>query len=158
MNALPPRKIKPRSLPKVRKKPRRTSAIKCRAHLNWVKREFQCTLVGLTDKDAGKPHECWGPIDPDHIRTRGAGGGDEQVWPVCRGGHDLKGSTTPAEVNRRFGINVQEIGARLWEISPAGKSYRRAATKAPQVGTPDSVVLDDEAQQGASPTHNTGET
>lgn len=32
------------------------------------------------------------PSDPDHVTTRGAGGGDtrDNVWPLCRGCHVLR--------------------------------------------------------------------
>lgn len=33
------------------------------------------------------------PVDPDHISTEGSGGDDvpENVWPLCREHHDMKG-------------------------------------------------------------------
>lgn len=122
--SLPPRKFKPRKAIKKRAKPRRTSAIKCRAHLDYVVEEFDCSIRGKVCKVSGEVHECAGPIDPDHIITRGAGGGDEQVWPLCRKAHDLRGSLGLSELERRYGVDATDIGASLWDISPAGRAYR----------------------------------
>lgn len=127
---LPQRKFRLRKPIKRRTKPRRTKAIKCRAHLDWVITEFDCSLKGKVDKVTGELHECSGRIDPDHIVTRGAGGGDEQTWPLCRRAHDLRGTMGIEEFQRRFGVDAKETAKELWDISPAGRAYRYKQSRA----------------------------
>lgn len=121
---LPPRKQKAKKVIKPRTKPRRVKAIRCRPHLDWVVEEFDCAIKGKVDKKTGMVHVCCGPVDPDHIRTRGAGGGDEQVWPLCRGAHTLKGTIPLEEFEDRFGVEAVPMAAELWDKSPHGKAYR----------------------------------
>lgn len=113
---LPPRKIKQRSLPKVRKKPRRTSAIKCRAHLNWVKREFDCLVNN---------YACSGPVDPHHVVSRGAGGGDEQVVSLCRFHHDGIHRLGKDAFEKCYRVDLAETAAALWKASPHRIAYER---------------------------------
>lgn len=121
---LPPRKQRTKIKAK-RAKPRRVrTVIKCRAHLTWVVKEFDCSIKGRVCKKTGEPHECYGPIDPDHIKTRGAGGDDTQVWPLCRAAHTLRGYIGLPELERRYDVTAAEIGAHLWSISPAGRACR----------------------------------
>lgn len=122
--ALPSRKFKPRKAIKKRTKPRRVKAIKCRPHLDWVVEEFDCAIKSRVCKVTRLMHFCAGPIDPDHIRTRGAGGGDEQVWPLCRCAHDLRGTIGIDEIQRRYSVDAKEMAAHLWSISPPGRVYR----------------------------------
>jgi len=130
MNALPPRKIKPCSLPKVRKKPRRTSAIKCRAHVNWVLENYQCIATGKVSKITGEVHRCWGRLDPHHSPTRGAGGGDDGVSPVCRGLHSLIDSPKRSEksVQDEYDIDFRMTARDLWNLDWTNRTaYERKA-------------------------------
>ncbi len=79
------------TLPRRRPKERRKldTRVKCPGHLKFVREEFECSIKGRVCKSTGERHECWGPIDAHHVRTRGAGGGDEQVVSLCRGAHSL---------------------------------------------------------------------
>jgi hypothetical protein len=118
VNHLPPRAFKAPKIPKVRKKPRRTSAIKCRAHLNWVKNPeiWQCVAAGSG--------ECFGPLDPHHVVSRGAGGGDEQVVTLCRRHHDICHDLKTKAFDERYGTDIAATAAELWQLSPAGREYR----------------------------------
>lgn len=145
MNYLPPRKIKAKPIPKVRTRPRRTSAIKCRAHLRWVTSTFDC-LIKFREG-----HTCAGPIDPHHVVSRGAGGGDEQVAPLCRNAHTHVHSMGVDSFNEFFRVDLASTAAILWEQSPHGKLYRREATATLQVGTPDSATTTAEVQEKDSP-------
>lgn len=118
MNYLPPRKMKPAKIPRVRKKPRRTSAIKCRAHVSWVLDNFECIGKGKVFKSTGRPHVCQGPLDPHHSPTRGAGGGDNNVSPVCRCLHSLIDSPGHSQksVEADLGINFTATGLALWQL------------------------------------------
>jgi len=114
------KKIRPRT------KPRRQKAIRCRPHVDWVLENFQCILAGKVCKSTGKKHVCEGPLDPDHYPTRGAGGGDNNVSPICRGGHSLVDSPnwSRPRVEEEYGVSFGATGDALWEVSPYGKQYR----------------------------------
>ena len=125
---LPLRQIKARkSIPKVRTKPRRTKAIKCRPHVNWVLDKWQCIAAGKVSKVTGKPHVCEGRLDPHHSPTRGAGGGDNNVSPCCRWLHSRLDSPGHSEksVEAEYGISFRDTGASLWEGSPYRYEYER---------------------------------
>lgn len=126
MNHMPPRIYKPKSIPRVRTKPRRVKAIKCRPHINWVLENYGCALTGLICKSTGKPHKCWGPLDPHHTPTRGAGGGDNNIVPLCRGAHSLVDSPDWSEkrVEKEYGVEFRPMGDQLWQISPPARVYR----------------------------------
>lgn len=113
---------------KVRTKLRRTTAIRCRPHVNWVLENWRCILIGKVCKSTGVVHQCWGPKDPHHSPTRGAGGGDDGVSPICRGGHSLLDSPNWSEkrVEDEYGVSFRETGADLWSASPPAKRYRLA--------------------------------
>lgn len=53
------------------------------------------------------------PVDPDHITTRGAGGGDtyDNVWPLCRFHHQVRHAKG---IGFLFGISQN---VRLWLAS-----------------------------------------
>lgn len=120
MNYLPPRRHKPKSLPKKRTKPRRSSAIKCRAHTNWVSNPeiWQCLVVG-------KREECMGRLDPHHVITRGAGGGDEQVVPLCRRHHDICHDLKTDKFDALYGTDIAETARLLWAQSPHRRAWEQ---------------------------------
>lgn len=117
---LAPKVIKPR------KKARRIKAIRCRAHVAWVLENFRCALAGKVNKRTGKLHECEGRLDPHHTPTRGAGGGDNNVVPLCRKAHTLIDSPGNSEksVEQEYDVEFRPMGDDLWDISPHGKKYR----------------------------------
>lgn len=75
----PKEKKKPKWLRQRRRQKRKSGRIVDRNFLDQVK-ALPCLL-------------CGGVSDPDHITTRGAGGGDVKgnVWPVCRTHHIERG-------------------------------------------------------------------
>lgn len=121
---LPMRQRLPKRRIKARKKPRRTKAVRCRAHVDWVLENFQCLLAGKVCKSTGKLHECSGRLDPHHSPTRGAGGGDDQVSPICRSGHTLIDSPNWSEprVEEEYGVSFRETGASLWKADFKNRS------------------------------------
>jgi hypothetical protein len=123
---IPPRKFRQRKLPVKRTKPRRTSAVRCRAHVNWLLENFYCALAGKISARTGKRHECCGPLDPHHTPTRGSGGGDNNCVPLCRGAHSLLDSPGNSEksIEKEYGVQFRPMSAELWDISPHGKRYR----------------------------------
>ena len=106
---------------KRRKRPRmgvrQSDRINCPGHRKFV-RGFECCA-----KDRG-PYRCEGPMDAHHSTTRGAGGGDETVVPLCRLHHSLLDS--PGWSQPKFeavhGLDFTEIASDLWR-----KSHHRIA-------------------------------
>lgn len=113
-------------IPKRRKRPKmmapkESAPIHCPAHLKWV-RGFDCCVaskrgIGPLGTPVGG-HECSGKVHAHHVRSVGAGGGDEQVVPVCALAHD--------NIHRGFcyDIDLASTAAELWKHSPAGARYR----------------------------------
>lgn len=124
---LPLRQPRAKAIPKFRAKLRRTTAIRCRPHVNWVIKEFQCILAGKVCKSTGQAHVCWGRLDPHHSPTRGAGGGDNNVVPICCGGHTLIDSPNWSEkrVEAEYGVSFRETGDDLWKASPHRITWER---------------------------------
>lgn len=56
--------------------------------------------------------QCWGPIDPAHVRTRGAGGTADDVVYLCRAHHREQEGRTDA-FNLRYGVDLRAEAARL---------------------------------------------
>lgn len=108
--------------PRLKKKPRRTSAIRCPGHTADIKL-YDCALKSKI-KPTDAHHECWGPIDPHHTKTRGAGGGDDTLVPLCRGHHDLVHTKGLAWIEAASGVDLREMAALLWDISTPAKRYR----------------------------------
>jgi len=100
---------------------REPSKIICSGHIQWV-RGHECLLAGKNDPK----HPCVGKVQAHHSTTRGAGGGDETVVPLCVGHHAQLES--PGWSQRRmeqvYGLNMQAVADALWESSPHGKKYR----------------------------------
>lgn len=101
---------------------RESSAIRCDIHVQWV-RGHECAVQG---KGTGK-FECFGRIEAHHVKTRGAGGGDEQVIPLCQFHHSQLDSPgwSSKKFNEVYGIDQAQIAAELWLLSPHGQRYRR---------------------------------
>ena len=77
-----------------------------RAYLDWVKGQ-PCILAGP---------DCWGPTDPAHVRSRGAGGVDRgNAVACCRGHHEEHGRTGIKTFQERYGISMTDTAARLLE-------------------------------------------
>jgi len=115
----------PRMMP-----PKEGAPISCPRHLQFV-RGFECVALGKTATAgplAGQKHECWGGIEAHHVTTRGAGGGDDETAPVCRGLHSLLDSPGWSQplVEKAYGIDFHAIAADLWKQSKPGREYRRA--------------------------------
>lgn len=101
---------------------REPSRIKCPAHLKWV-RGHQC----LCSTPGRFGFECKGRIEAHHQRTRGAGGGDEQVVPLCAFHHALLDSPgwSQKRLEEEWKVDFEWVAMRLWSYSPHGKKWRR---------------------------------
>lgn len=60
------------------------------------------------------------PVDADHIKTRGAGGGDDQVWPLCRLHHTERHSMGIKTFQSRYDVDSQVVLGQLRRL------YQRA--------------------------------
>lgn len=58
----------------------------------------------------GKP----GPSDPDHVRTKGAGGKDRgNIVPLCRRHHDEKGCKGIGWIQQTYGVDLWVVAREL---------------------------------------------
>ncbi len=79
-------------------------------------RAFVCTF-----ECAARSETCYGRIDPHHVTTRGAGGGDETCIPLCRGHHIEIHAIGVETFAKKHGLDLLEKAALLWKKSPANK-------------------------------------
>lgn len=89
----------------------------CPGHCKVVRTKYQCLAAGKVSAVTNEPHVCEGRIDPHHARTRGAGGDDTRVVPLCRRLHNRLDSPghSQASVEKEFGLNMLASGAALWQ-------------------------------------------
>lgn len=115
---IPKRRTRPRMMA-----PKEDAPIVCTGHGKWV-RGHECCVAGLITINAlGTvigPHVCKGRIESHHVKTRGAGGGDEQQVPMCSLAHE---SHHKGHVFR--GIDLALLAKRLWQTSPHRVAYER---------------------------------
>ena len=111
-------------LPPKRKRPkmgvRQSDKIDCPGHRRYVK-SLECVC---------RHHpaiKCDGPMDPHHQRTRGAGGGDDEVVPLCRRHHSLLDSPNWSQkrLEAECKVDFAEIAAGLWRTGKAAQRYRK---------------------------------
>lgn len=109
------------NLPKRKQRPRMNvqppTRVECPGHCKWVRSSFGCAIAGKVCKSTGIAHECEGRIDPHHTPTRGAGGGDDRVVPLCRKAHDLieTPNWSEARVQSEYGVPFAPMAADLWK-------------------------------------------
>ena len=127
------------NLPRRRTRPkmglRQSSVVRCPAHTAWVRKRYDCAVKDAT---ATEHYPCWGRIETHHVKTRGAGGGDEQVVPLCQGHHALLDSPawSSTRFERDFKINMKDLADTLWSFSPHGFKYRRERMASPDRSKP----------------------
>ena len=62
----------------------------------------------------GNYHDCIGPVQVCHVKTRGAGGDDVgNVVPMCAGAHDEQHRIGIRAFQKRWGIDLAKIAAGL---------------------------------------------
>jgi hypothetical protein len=106
--------------------PKDDAPIKCPGHMKWV-RGHECSVAG---KGVFGPlgtfvgfHECEGRMEAHHVKSRGAGGGDEQVVPLCSLAH--KNIHDGCGFSGVSGSDLALIAKRLWQASPHRVAYER---------------------------------
>lgn len=104
--------------PQRRKQPkagiRESSVIRSPGHLSWV-RGFTCSVWH---------HECCeGRIEAAHVRLGAHAGmgqkpGDDRAIPLCTAHHDEQHRIGEATFAAKYGVNLEQIAARMWSLSP----------------------------------------
>lgn len=97
---------------------RESSVIECHGHQQWVRNTFACAIAGH------EGHECNGKNHFHHMKTRGAGGGDETGVPLCPAAHDEWHKTGRDSFKAKYGIDLDKMAAHLWQVSPHGRKWR----------------------------------
>ena len=135
-------------IPKRKKKPkmglREPTAIKCAGHLQWV-RGHECCVWGKLEQlgdGYARHHSCEGKTEAHHVVSRGAGGGDEQVVPLCSKAHADGHRMGWETFQKRYRVDLASTAADMWKQSPAGKRYRMT-----QVGSSGARRSGDEVQK-----------
>jgi hypothetical protein len=84
-----------------------------RHHLNWVK-QLSCVACGRV------------PCDPDHIKTRGAGGGDDShnVWPLCRLCHVERHAKGLRHMATKYQGCARFLNQNGWTWDPLANTYK----------------------------------
>ena len=111
--------VKPRRRPRMNL--RQSDRVECRGHLQWVSGRNCC--VKNADFGPGAIACSLGRVDPHHVKTRGAGGGDEQVVPLCRAHHIQLDAPWcgPKSFEAIYKVNLAQLAADYWQLD----SYHR---------------------------------
>lgn len=83
------------------------------AYKQWI-REQPCIVCGSPP-----------PSDPHHVKSRGAGGGDDQMVPTCRICHTTGGTIGWKTFEAKYGVNLRSEALKLREwYLPIGKAIK----------------------------------
>lgn len=107
--------LKRRKAPKMNLK--EPTIIKSEGHKKFV-RGFMCAVANRGD-------DCFGKMHAHHVTTRGAGGGDEQVVPLCAKHHDeihTRGQNTFAAA---YKVDLEKLAKQLWKASSHRIKYEK---------------------------------
>lgn len=93
-------------------------------HCKWVRTKFDCAVAGKVKIGEPRHIVCSGRIDPHHVKTRGAGGGDDKVVPMCRAHHTQLDSWGIGQETFQaiYGVDLPKMADALWRAD----SYHRA--------------------------------
>ncbi len=87
-----------------------------RGHLRWTA-GCECVVARKTSPKYGHRHiPCGGKMDPHHVKTRGAGGGDDQVVPLCRDHHSQLDSWGIGQETFQdiYGVDLPKLAGETW--------------------------------------------
>jgi hypothetical protein len=107
----------PRKRPKLRMNVQPPDRVECRGHWEWMRKKgYLCLAAGKVSKRTGEIHVCEGRLDPHHAKTRGAGGDDRHIVPLCRCIHSRLDSPGHSQksVEDEYGLKMLETSAALW--------------------------------------------
>ena len=77
-------------------------------------RKYVRGLPCLVAQKLGHRRKCIARVQPHHVKTRGSGGSDQQLVPLCAGHHDeihFMGRHSWAALH---GLDLPAAAARLW--------------------------------------------
>lgn len=112
---------------KARKVPKAFRHRRDPAYQAWVRGQ-PCLLSGRSVAPAGMAasryyvvpgvkywHQCWGPVQVCHVKSRGAGGDDRaNIVPLCAGGHAQQ-HTGIQSFQRYWDLDLCAAAARLYQ-------------------------------------------
>jgi len=114
------------NLPRRRKSPRmglrESSVIRCPGHLQWTRGNLCVVRHSAVSPDC---YVCVNQTHAHHVKTKGAGGGDEQVVAMCSIHHSEIHNIGVETFEKKYGINLADEAANGWLVSPHGIRYRR---------------------------------
>jgi len=82
------------------------------AYASWI-RLRGCQIKGMKCVTS-RAIVCEGPAELDHWTTRGAGGGVEGLWCLCRSHHRQRHDSGVATFQAMYGIDAQAIVDKNW--------------------------------------------
>lgn len=102
---------------------RKPSQFRSLEHLRFVRLQ-PCNISGSMG------HCCIGPMQACHVRTGTDGGAgvkpsDYHTISLCAGAHAEQHSIGESAFEKRYGIDMRNIAAFLWKISPARMRMER---------------------------------
>lgn len=71
---------------------------------------------------------CSGPVQAHHVSSRGAGGSQKDMVPLCAAHHALLHSMGKGSFGHRFMVDLEAESAALWEEWCGGGEHREAVT------------------------------
>lgn len=102
---------------------RESSVIKCPSHMKWVRGHECCISNHPWSDNLRCAHGCSGRIEAHHSTTRGAGGGDETVVPLCSAAHQEGHTIGWTTFERRYRVDLTNIAQTLWAKSPHRRKW-----------------------------------
>jgi len=120
MNFLPAKRKRPKMMA-----PKEDAPIVCPGHCKHVRQTYECAALGrVMISPLGKVmehHQCYGRMEGHHETTRGAGGGDDRVIPLCSLAHK-----NHHDGCKFVGLDQDAMATALWRASPHRIKYERA--------------------------------
>ena len=90
----------------------------CRSHVPdfraWIREHGRCVVCRSRN------------VDPHHVRSRGAGGGDrENIVPLCRLHHDEVGRLGRPSFEAKYRVELRAVAGLTWRIYRHEVLWRR---------------------------------
>tara|TARA_Y100000310_G_scaffold338946_1_gene430081 strand:- start:643 stop:990 length:348 start_codon:yes stop_codon:yes gene_type:complete len=91
------------------------------AHLKWIRGNECCVALHST--------LCLGKMHAHHVKTKGAGGLDNQTVPLCNFHHGELHTTGRDTFEGKYGVNLANLAEDYARISPHRKKWSLQTTK-----------------------------
>lgn len=106
--ALPRKKTRPRT-----KQPD-PDKVDSKGHLQFLRTRFDCAVAGKIRPGERHHLACGGKMHAHHVRTVGAGGGDNEAVPLCAVHHSQIHTLGWRTFGAAYGVNLPKMAADLW--------------------------------------------